>query len=155
MVDNHTRRSPLVERDPQSIDQSFAIRPIPILLGASKDEGLEAAAKIYLEKQMHFSSTEKFLKHVLMPLMKTLFGYWKGSQSELIEAIDRSERGFRFKKISFKALKEYLKNFTLYQLWYSVYNLTLIYYVFRQYFREVTSGDTGGLITALGIEKIL
>ena len=30
-----------------------------------------------------------FRKQVLLPVMKSLFGYWKGSQTDLLEAIYR------------------------------------------------------------------
>ena len=90
MVDNHTRRSPLVERDPISLDStSLNGRPMPMLLGSASNEGLEAAAKLYLRNQGYFSSSDQFNKKVLPPLLKSLFGKWKGSQAELKEAIYR------------------------------------------------------------------
>ena len=86
MVDNHTRRSPLVERDPLSLDStSLNGRPMPMLLGSASNEGLEAAAKLYLKNQGYFSSSDQFNKKVLPPLLKSLFGKWKGSQAELKE----------------------------------------------------------------------
>ena len=89
MVDNHTRRSPLVERDPRSIDATFNIRPVPMLLGSTRNEGLEAAALLYNKHQGAFSSEREFKKKVLTPVMKSAFGYWKGKQEDLQEAIYR------------------------------------------------------------------
>ena len=109
MVDNHTRRSPLVEKDPLSLDStSLNGRPMPMMLGAVSNEGLEAAAKLYLKNQGYFASSDQFNKKVLPPLMKSLFGNWKGRQPELKEAI------------------------------------------YRQYFNEVSSGDSGAMVIALG-----
>ena len=60
-----------------------------MLLGSASNEGLEAAAKLYLRNQGYFSSSDQFNKKVLPPLLKSLFGKWKGSQAELKEAIYR------------------------------------------------------------------
>ena len=115
MVDNHTRRSPLVDRDPRNLDTNLNIRPVPILLGVTRgasrqnkihlsvfhvfcfnhdkikfsDEGLEAAAALYMKHQASFASPEMFKKKVLPPLMKSLFGTWKGGQLDLLEAVFR------------------------------------------------------------------
>ena len=108
MVDNHTRvRSPLVTRHPADIRDSGAavVRPLPLMLSATRDEGLAAAARLYLKNQGAFASPDLFRwdwcgwwweeydghwrKQVLLPVMKSLFGYWKGSQKDLLEAIYR------------------------------------------------------------------
>ena len=114
MVDNHTRRSPLVDRDPRNLDTNLNIRPVPILLGVTRgasrkfttlwmfhvpwfnhskiefsDEGLEAAAALYMKHQASFASPDMFKKKVLPPLMKSLFGTWKGGQLDLLEAVFR------------------------------------------------------------------
>ena len=81
---------------------------MPMMLGSVSNEGLEAAAKLYFKNQGYFASSDQFNKKVLSPLMKSLFGNWKGRQSELKEAI------------------------------------------YRQYFNEVSSGDSGAMVIALG-----
>ena len=63
MVDNHTRvGSPLVQRHPADLRASGAavVRPLPMLLSATRDEGLAAAAELYLKNQGAFASPELF-----------------------------------------------------------------------------------------------
>ena len=63
MVDNHTRvRSPLVTRHPADIRDSGAavVRPLPLMLSATRDEGLAAAARLYLKNQGAFGSPDLF-----------------------------------------------------------------------------------------------
>ena len=63
MVDNHTRvRSPLVPRHPADLRDSGApvVRPLPLMLSATRDEGLAAAAELYLKNQGAFASPELF-----------------------------------------------------------------------------------------------
>ena len=63
MVDNHTRtRNPLVSRHPSDLRDSGAsvLRPVPMLLGATRDEGLAAAAGLYIKNQGAFASPDLF-----------------------------------------------------------------------------------------------
>ena len=61
MVDNHTRtRSPLVQRHPGDQGSGGVVRPVPMLLSATRDEGLAAAAELYLKNQGAFASPELF-----------------------------------------------------------------------------------------------
>ena len=63
MVDNHTRvRSPLVPRHPADLRDSGApvVRPLPLMLSATRDEGLAAAAELFLKNQGAFASPELF-----------------------------------------------------------------------------------------------
>ena len=61
MVDNHTRsRSPLVQRHPGDLGAGGVVRPVPMLLSATRDEGLAAAAELYLKNQGAFASPELF-----------------------------------------------------------------------------------------------
>ena len=89
MLDKHIRRSPLVPTLPHKLERSFMPRSFPIMLGSSKDEGLSSAIAIYLRDQAHFSSPESLKSHLLPKLMVSLFGEYKGSRQELIEAAFR------------------------------------------------------------------
>ena len=124
MVDNHTRMSPLVHRDPRHFDSTVNIRPVPILLGSTRNEGLEMAALLYNKHQGAFSSEKEFKRKILTPVMKSVFGYWKGKQEDLQEAIYRQG---------------------LCQVW-PRFN----YFFSRQYFKEVSNGDVKGVLLALG-----
>ena len=89
MVDNHTRRSPLVERDPRNPGTPLNIRPVPLMLSSTRDEGLETAALLYMKDQSSFSSALEFKRKILTRVMVSVFGYWKGKQQDLQEAIYR------------------------------------------------------------------
>ena len=89
MLDNHTRSSPLVDLLPSSLSRRLHTRPLPILLSATQSEGLEAAARLYLENQAAFSSPSSLRRDVLPRLVTSLLGAWRGRQEALLEAVFR------------------------------------------------------------------
>ena len=89
MVDQHSRRNPLVPTDPQTLDQTLISRSIPVLIGSSRDEGLSSAIAIYLKNQGKLSSPESLKKDILPKLMVSLLGPRKGTREEIIEAVFR------------------------------------------------------------------
>ena len=89
MLDNHTRSSPLVDRDPATMSSRLHTRSIPILLSATHNEGLEAAARLYQENQAGFSSPASLRRDVLPRLVTSLLGAWRGRQEALLEAVFR------------------------------------------------------------------
>ena len=89
MIDNHTRSSALVDTDPSTITSRLHTRSIPILLSATHNEGLEAAARLYLDNQAAFTSPSSLRKDVLPRLVTSLLGAWRGRQEALLEAVFR------------------------------------------------------------------
>ena len=88
MLDNHTRSSPLVDTEPSS-SRRLHTRSVPILLSATQSEGLEAAARLYLDNQAAFTAPASLRRDVLPRLVTSLLGAWRGRQEALLEAVFR------------------------------------------------------------------
>ena len=78
-----------MDTDPSTISTSLLTRPIPILLGATQNEGLESAARLYLANQAAFTSPESLKTEVLPRLLTSFLGRWRGKQTALLEAVHR------------------------------------------------------------------
>ena len=78
-----------MDTDPSTISTSLLTRPIPILLGATQNEGLESAARLYLHNQAAFASPDSLKREVLPRLLTSFLGRWRGQQPALLEAVHR------------------------------------------------------------------
>ena len=92
MVDKHTRPgSPLVAAAPGSPSLArVPVRPLPLLLGAVRDEGQQAALALYRAHQAQFASQESIKRELLPSLLSKLLGPSLGTRDLLRDAVYRS-----------------------------------------------------------------